>query len=287
VGRRQAQRSDPRDRANDRHHQDDRHHRRLHRHLGQLRHDRRQQERWLQLHRHAARARQHHARSQETRYVVFNNTTGGFALTVKTATGAGVTIPNGRCAAVYCDSVDVKSAVPTTGGTTTPTSGSADIAAWSAVEAAIAAASGLTAPFILISGTDTTPGYAGTKITAGGLLKQNVSNPTGNAVIEFDATGYVASGSAAYVIAAAAAAKTAFKTTYLITFTNANTGAATLDDGSGAVALTDPSGAALKPFDIPAGATRLVVYDGTQFQVPIEPPPFTPAMAAAMTAAMI
>jgi hypothetical protein len=223
--------------------------------------------------------------AKKTRYVVFNNTTGGFPLTVKTATGAGVVIPNGRCAAVYCDGIDVKSAVATTGGTTTPTTGSADIPAWAAVEAAIAAASGLTAPFILISGTDTTPGYAGTKITAGGLLKQNINSPAGNAVIEFDATGYVASGTNAYVIAAGATSKAAFKTTYLVTFTNANTAAATLDDGSGAVAIRKNGAVALGPNDIPAGSTKLVTFDGTYFQVPVAPPPINLAMAAAMVAA--
>jgi hypothetical protein len=35
--------------------------------------------------------------------VVFNGTTGGFSLTVKTALGTGVTIARGRRALVYCD----------------------------------------------------------------------------------------------------------------------------------------------------------------------------------------
>jgi hypothetical protein len=36
-------------------------------------------------------------------WVVFNNTSGGFAITVKTAAGTGVTIPNGSRTLLYCD----------------------------------------------------------------------------------------------------------------------------------------------------------------------------------------
>jgi hypothetical protein len=39
----------------------------------------------------------------EKLYVIFNNTTGGFAITIGGATGSIVTIPNGTTAQVYCD----------------------------------------------------------------------------------------------------------------------------------------------------------------------------------------
>jgi hypothetical protein len=39
----------------------------------------------------------------EKLYVIFNNTTGGFAITIGGATGSTVTIPNGTTAQVYCD----------------------------------------------------------------------------------------------------------------------------------------------------------------------------------------
>ena len=39
----------------------------------------------------------------EKLYVIFNNTTGGFAITIGGATGSIITIPNGTTAQVYCD----------------------------------------------------------------------------------------------------------------------------------------------------------------------------------------
>jgi hypothetical protein len=43
-------------------------------------------------------------------YVVRNGVSGGFAATIKTAAGTGVTIPNGKVAAVYCDGTNVRAA---------------------------------------------------------------------------------------------------------------------------------------------------------------------------------
>lgn len=40
-------------------------------------------------------------------YVVQNNTTGGFAIVIKTSAGTGVTVPNGKSAAVYANGTDV------------------------------------------------------------------------------------------------------------------------------------------------------------------------------------
>ena len=40
-------------------------------------------------------------------YVVQNNTTGGFAIVIKTSAGTGVTVPNGKTAAVYANGTDV------------------------------------------------------------------------------------------------------------------------------------------------------------------------------------
>lgn len=44
-------------------------------------------------------------------YVVFNNTTGGFAQTVKTSAGTGVSVPNGAAAYLRCDGTNVVAAV--------------------------------------------------------------------------------------------------------------------------------------------------------------------------------
>jgi len=40
-------------------------------------------------------------------YVVYNNTTGGFAQTVKTSAGAGISVPNGATAFLRCNGTDV------------------------------------------------------------------------------------------------------------------------------------------------------------------------------------
>ena len=61
-------------------------------------------------------------------YLIANNTTAAFSLTVKTAAGTGVTVPQGGRAFVFCDGTNVVSAVAgsatvattaTAGGTTT------------------------------------------------------------------------------------------------------------------------------------------------------------------------
>jgi hypothetical protein len=49
--------------------------------------------------------------SIEKQYFVFNNTSGGQAINVKTAAGAGVIVPNGGRVIVYVDGVDVKPAL--------------------------------------------------------------------------------------------------------------------------------------------------------------------------------
>ena len=56
---------------------------------------------------------------------------------------------------------------------------------------------------------------------------------------------------------------------YLISFTNANTGAATLNiNGIGAIALKKDGATALASGDISAGQVYELVYDGTNFQIP-------------------
>lgn len=45
--------------------------------------------------------------TQEKIYVVYNGTTGGYAVTIKTSGGTGISIPNGEKAWVYCDGTNV------------------------------------------------------------------------------------------------------------------------------------------------------------------------------------
>lgn len=66
-------------------------------------------------------------------YYVTNNTTGGFALTVKTSAGTGISVANGKRMALYCDATNVLNAFDAAGtiaaningsvGATTPSTG--------------------------------------------------------------------------------------------------------------------------------------------------------------------
>ncbi len=109
------------------------------------------------------------------------NTT-GYTATIKLAATTGFALPTGRIAIVGTDgSTDVYNMTPNYGGTPTPTSGSLDIGAWSAVETAIAnAALPATAGTIRNSATDTTSNYIATKLTFSGSLVATTSNPGGN-----------------------------------------------------------------------------------------------------------
>jgi len=46
-------------------------------------------------------------KTQEKNWIVINNTTGAYSLTVKTSAGTGKTIPRGRASKVYCDGTNV------------------------------------------------------------------------------------------------------------------------------------------------------------------------------------
>lgn len=118
--------------------------------------------------------------STYAQFLVVNDTTGGFSLTVKTAAGTGITVPNGRTAWLRCNATNVLNNFPNHMGTTFVPSLSGDAANVSFVETAIAAASGLTAPFILVSAGDTTPGYLGAKLAVAGDLALTIQNPAGD-----------------------------------------------------------------------------------------------------------
>ncbi len=111
----------------------------------------------------------------------------GYASTIKLAATTGFTLPNNRIALVATDgSADVINATPNYGGVTTPTSGSLDIPAWSAVETAIANATfPATAGTVLVDGTDTTAGYIGTKLSlvsanSALVITPSTTSPGGN-----------------------------------------------------------------------------------------------------------
>jgi hypothetical protein len=116
-----------------------------------------------------------------TSFVVVNDTTGGFSLTVKTSSGTGITVPNGRTAWLRCNATNVLNAFPTHMGTTFVPSLSGDAANVSFVETAIATASlPATAGTVLVSGGDTTAGYLGQKLAVAGDLALSIQNPAGD-----------------------------------------------------------------------------------------------------------
>jgi hypothetical protein len=51
----------------------------------------------------------------DKQYIVANNTTGGFAVTVKTTAGTGISVPNGQRRFLYVDSTNVEEAISSTG----------------------------------------------------------------------------------------------------------------------------------------------------------------------------
>lgn len=93
----------------------------------------------------------------------------GQAGTFKVSGGTGIAVPASRTALLRNDGTDVYDAGPNWLSNYVATlTNSGDVVVKTTLEAAIAAASGLTAPFILVSAVDTTPGYLGQKIIGGG-----------------------------------------------------------------------------------------------------------------------
>ena len=48
-------------------------------------------------------------------YIIYNNTTGGYAVTVKTSAGTGISVPNGQKRMVYGDSTNINEALNSVG----------------------------------------------------------------------------------------------------------------------------------------------------------------------------
>jgi hypothetical protein len=102
-------------------------------------------------------------------YIVRNGVSGGFAATIKTSAGTGVTIPNGKVAAVYCDGVNVKAA--------TEFFSTVDIDGGTIDGTTIGATSASTGAFTTLSSTSTTT-LNGTTIPASKTLVTTVDTQT-------------------------------------------------------------------------------------------------------------
>lgn len=105
----------------------------------------------------------------------------GQTITVKTAAGAGVAIPTGRQIAVYSDGTDCYFGGGNYLGADTTETNSRDLTDKSYVDTAIATAViPAAAGTILNSGSDTTAGYLGAKITGSGAVTISTTSPAGN-----------------------------------------------------------------------------------------------------------
>lgn len=125
-------------------------------------------------------------------YVVDNGA--GRDVTVKTAAGAGVTVPSSSAALVYCDGTDVRNGAPTTFGGRRlsdiglPQAGT-DAATKGYVDTAIASAAIPATPgTVLVSGADTTAAYLATALTAGTGITLTVLNPGGDETLQVTST---------------------------------------------------------------------------------------------------
>jgi len=97
-------------------------------------------------------------------YVVINNTTGGYAITVKKSGGTGVSIANGETAIVYYNSTTSDVVKVTTFGTVLPvSSGGTGVATLTG----IVKGNGTSAMTAAVSGTDYAPATSGTSILYG------------------------------------------------------------------------------------------------------------------------
>jgi len=229
-------------------------------------------------------------------YLILNNTNG--TVTCLCSGGAGVGVPAGYTALLYGDGIDLHNGAPTLlngaltisgaltmsgqiHGVTAGTTGT-DAVNVAQMGTAIATASLPATPgTVLNSIADTTAGYLSQKESASGLLARTTANPGGNETANYAATGYSTSGTNAYSITLSPAptGHVAFQTTYLIKFINGNSGPCTLNDGLGPVAITKNGSTALTNGDIPAGAVRMLTFDGTNFQI-ASVPAFPQPMAA-------
>jgi len=137
--------------------------------------------------------------SREWAFTVIN--AAGQTVTVKTNAGAGVAVPTGFQAALYCDGNDVANAAPTVLGGAVRISGAVqvngritnleaaaadtDAVNKTQMDTAIAAATTSTSPGTLrITASDTTAKFLNSAITVSGALTKSVVNPGANESLE-------------------------------------------------------------------------------------------------------
>lgn len=209
-------------------------------------------------------------------WIINNATTGGQTVTVKTGTGgdAGVVIPNGRTAIVYCDGADVLEAGTSTAGNATM-GGTLD------VTGAVTLASTLAVTSNVAVNTDkfTVTAATGNTVVAGTLAVTGVTTATGgltgsptvsvSASGDKDATAMTAlvgqriistaSGDTTYTLPDAATAAIPVGSTWVIVNAHA-TADITIESGGTDDVIALCSGAAYTPGD--ASTDRTIVQGG-------------------------
>jgi len=138
---------------------------------------------------------------------VWNATTGGFAVTIKCSGQTGVSIPNGRKVALFCNGTDFLGAAPGYISDTITLTNDGDIVTKTTLESAIAtAALPATSGTVLNSAADTTAGYLNSKVTVSGALSKSTTNSGANEALNL--TVGTATTSAAGVVELATTAET-------------------------------------------------------------------------------
>jgi microcystin-dependent protein len=136
----------------------------------------------------------------EKLYVIFNNTTGGFAITIGGATGSTVTIPNGTTAQAYCDGTNFFSSQTGSAGNFN-VNGNLTVGGTTALTGALTGTTGVFSGAIssvspAFTGTPTAPtasvGTSTTQIATTAFVLANGGVPTG--VINMWSTASAPSG---------------------------------------------------------------------------------------------
>jgi hypothetical protein len=209
-------------------------------------------------------------------WIINNATTGGQTVTVKTGTGgdAGVVIPNGRTAIVYCDGADVLEAGTSTAGNATM-GGTLDVTG----AVTMASTLGVTGDVTVNTDKFTVTAATGNTVVAGTLAVTGVTTATGgltgsptvsvSASGDKDATAMTAlvgqriistaSGDTTYTLPDAATAAIPVGSTWVIVNAHA-TADITIESGGTDDVIALCSGAAYTPGD--ASTDRTIVQGG-------------------------
>ena len=143
----------------------------------------------------------------------------GATVTIKIAAGTGVAIPNGRTTLIACDGTDYIDVTASWLSTSTTLTNANDIPTYTQVQTLIAnAAIPAAAGTILASASDTTAGYAGTKIVGSGAASVAVTG-SGNLSITISVGSLGLTAGTAQTVGFTAAVNTK----YVCNFTAAST----------------------------------------------------------------